>query len=185
MIGFDEPSAARIMIVNRRVDFGIANRSVQGVAQAAALSDLILTGDAGEAADARAPEAATDVGAVAAVLARTGSAGVVDGVAQRRSRAGRTIALRHCSVVRADSAVLAAQRHARIQIARHAPVGPQAVARETSTADTHRRAVRILNTLGVCVADTAISTLVIGAYGACRACFSVAFEAQRAVAAPR
>lgn len=123
MIGFNEPSAARIVIVDRRADFGIANRSVQGVTQATALSYLILTGDAGEAVFACAPEATTDVCAVAAILARKRSAGIADAVAQRRSRAWWTIALRHCSVVRADSAVLATHRHARIQVARHATIG--------------------------------------------------------------
>lgn len=173
------------MIVGRRVDFGIANRTVQGVAQTTALSNLILAGDAGEALNASAPETSTDVCAVAAILTRTRSARIVDAVAQRWSRAGWAVALRHCSVVRADSAILAAHRHAWIQIALHATTGSQSIARKTSSADTHRCAVRILNTLGVCVADTAIITLVVGAYGACRACFSVAFKAQRAIAAPR
>lgn len=166
VIRFDEPSAPRVVIVSFIGILWVANGSVVGVSQAAADSFLVLAVWTGEASDACATVAShgAQVGAISAVQTWTRCAWIAGRIAQRRAESRWTIASRHRPVLRASSAISAPQRKARIQRTCNASARSKTVSGEARFAETHRRAVWILNALGVFVADTAISTLVIGAY---------------------
>lgn len=189
MICFDQPRAPGVVEVKRGRIFRVANGSIFGVSNSAAPPSLVLAIISTEAARAGAAIAPghPQSCAVASIETWTGAARVVKAIAQRLHGARRALTRRPiCGCVdNAGSAVFTPQGGARVHKNDNTSVRSEAVSAVARPTDTHRVAVGILNALGVLVADTAIGTLLIGAYGARRACFSVSIVTKRAIAASR